>query len=791
LARVLAHLTERPSQAPAARSIDYDQALLELRDQIASARLEDVPPLVEQMERVQTLAVRRRVTSSARPVDARSPYFGHLVLQEGDHRREVLIGRSTYLDEQSGVRIVDWREAPVSRLYYRYDEGDDYDEVFGEREVEGRIVTRRSVSIVDRRLCRVAAPQGTFARHRDGPWRRVDSSSLRLRGGQGKAARAEHHKPWGKLGVQPEGEHREDKHLREITALIDSRQFDLITRPDSGLVIIQGGAGSGKTTIGLHRLAYLAYRDPRRFRADRMLVVVFNDALARYISMVLPALGVSAVAIRTYAQWAARVRVSHLPHLPQKYRDDAPAEVIRLKKHPAMLRLVDQHVASQRARFESRLTQVLSAAATSRARQAAEALAELWSRRPDAPLAHRLHALAGALRGEPARQLSTNARVTLERETAAALREAQDVAAAWSELLSDLGILSRAMTQHAPGEFTESDLCRAHAWCVARCAEALLDPDEQLERARAERGADRATRTSEAATGEPSELTHGVDGQQVDQQPALDREDDTLLLRLHQRLRGPLMRGKKGTEALIYEHVFVDEAQDLSPVELAVVLDTVSPARSVTLAGDISQRMLMDNGFSDWDDLLSHLRLSHVKVDPLRLSYRSTQEIIDFAKAVLGPLADQEQCVATRHGAPVQLLSFAHSGEAVAYLAEALRELTATEPQASVAVIARYPEQTDLYYEGLRQGEVAYLRRIVDQDFPFRPGTDVTDVRQVKGLEFDYVVLVEVTQASYPADELARHLLHIAATRAAHQLWVLSTGRPSPLLPKELVERSF
>jgi DNA helicase-2/ATP-dependent DNA helicase PcrA len=83
------------------------------------------------------------------------------------------------------------------------------------------------------------------------------------------------------------------------------------------------------------------------------------------------------------------------------------------------------------------------------------------------------------------------------------------------------------------------------------------------------------------------------------------------------------------------------------------------------------------------------------------------------------------------------------------------------------------------------------VRLIAEQDFPFRPGVDVTDVRQVKGLEFDYVVLVEVTAASYPGTAEARHLLHIAATRAAHQLWITTSDRPSPLLPAELVERGY
>jgi DNA helicase II / ATP-dependent DNA helicase PcrA len=117
--------------------------------------------------------------------------------------------------------------------------------------------------------------------------------------------------------------------------------------------------------------------------------------------------------------------------------------------------------------------------------------------------------------------------------------------------------------------------------------------------------------------------------------------------------------------------------------------------------------------------------------------------------------------------------------------------LMQSEPQASVCVIARYPEQADLYFGGLQRAEVPYLRRVAEQDFSFKPGVDVTDVRQVKGLEFDYVVIVEASESSYPDEDEARHLLHIASTRAAHQLWLFVVGRASPLLPQELKDRSL
>src|SRR5688572_24988578 len=126
--------------------------------------------------------------------------------------------------------------------------------------------------------------------------------------------------------------------------MINPRQFELITRPSSGLVVIQGGAGSGKTTIGLHRLAYLAYQEPKRFRKDRMLVVVFNKALARYISRVLPALGVEGVQVVIYQEWVTKLRRDHFPLLPKEAADETPAAAAKMKKSSAMLRMIEDRL---------------------------------------------------------------------------------------------------------------------------------------------------------------------------------------------------------------------------------------------------------------------------------------------------------------------------------------------------------------------------------------------------------------------------------------------------------------
>ena len=73
-------------------------------------------------------------------------------------------------------------------------------------------------------------------------------------------------------------------------------------------------------------------------------------------------------------------------------------------------------------------------------------------------------------------------------------------------------------------------------------------------------------------------------------------------------------------------------------------------------------------------------------------------------------------------------------------------------------------------------------RLALDGRFTFRPGVDLTDVASVKGLEFDYVVVPDASARAYPDDPDARRRLHVAVTRAAHQLWIAAPGTPSPLL---------
>jgi DNA helicase-2/ATP-dependent DNA helicase PcrA len=361
-------------------------------------------------------------------------------------------------------------------------------------------------------------------------------------------------------------------------------------------------------------------------------------------------------------------------------------------------------------------------------------------------------------------------------------RDSRGVVWFWADVLTDKERVLAAFDEAKDPEFGREQVLQAWRWCADRCPAVVeADPGDRAER--------KAAFEAEPTEEDRDEL--GADAKEIraDERATLDPEDDALLLRAYQLLRGELRRGKN---PISFEHLFVDEAQDLAPVDLAVLLGVVAQhplpggktrPRSVTLAGDTAQRLHMDSGFRDWKSTLADLGLSHVEIEPLRIAYRSTREVLEVARSILGPLADPTPPIAPRTGAPVEHHHFPSPGAAVAFLADAIRPLFAREPRATLAILARHAEQADVYYQALRMAEIPHLRRIRAFEFAFRPGVEVTEIRQVKGLEYDYVVLVDVNEATYPTDPESRHLLHIGATRAAHQLWLVSTGAPSLLIP--------
>jgi DNA helicase-2/ATP-dependent DNA helicase PcrA len=663
LAGIRTRLLENP-EPPGASEDDIIQQLLALREELRNAKTEDRPSLYQQVDQLNAVLDQIRSGRKTGEVDPDSPYFAHLRVEEEGRVRDVFLGRATRLGR--GLRIVDWRNAPISRIFYRYQEGEDYSEEIAGRMREGRITARRTLHIQQGELLRVGSRSQSWVKN-NGDWVALSDEQSRLAGGQGSALRSGR----GDSRLGSGQKLRASKHLPDIAALIDPDQFELITAEQSGVVVLRGSAGSGKTTVALHRIAYLTFDKPRRFAPKRILVIVWGRAMRDYVSHVLPALGVEGVNVTTWTAWARTAVKRHYPVLPAAIAEDTPEPVTRIKLHPAFSQL----------------------------------LADTIAKTPGKP--------------------------TMEQ----AIED-------WSNALTDIGAIAEVLGE----DIGEGALERAMRWTSdqVRAVTAWVEGDSD------------------------------VDAQ-------LDVEDDALLLRAWQLRVGPLHAGKSGP--LSYAHIVLDEVQDFSPVEVQVLLETADKHRSVTLAGDTRQHISKAAGFTDWISFLDRIGVESQALSTLEVSYRSTHPITRFALEVLGD-ADEPPPRTIRSGPPVEMFRFSDHGAAVAFLAEALKAVTLSEPLANIALLTPTPDLSAVYAAGLEDAEVPDVRQVIDQQFAFAPGVDVVEADQVKGLEFDYVIIVEASAMHWPDTDHHRRLMHVAATRAVHQLWLTSVGTPSSILPQ-------
>lgn len=227
------------------------------------------------------------------------PYFARLEVQEerasGPVRLDYKIGFETNLD----CRIIDWRDAPLSKLFYHYEEGEEYWEEIHSHERTGIIAGKIRVDIKDSTLVQVSSSAGDFFKTKEGVWQ------------NGRGSRSADY-----------------FRLPDVLSLITPDQFRLITEDARTAVLIQGVAGSGKTTVGLYRLAWLLRNS--KAQLDTVAIVVRNPALKTYIERALPSIELEGLHVYSYLEWIA-LRLTGATTLAPILRERPPAQIVELK----------------------------------------------------------------------------------------------------------------------------------------------------------------------------------------------------------------------------------------------------------------------------------------------------------------------------------------------------------------------------------------------------------------------------------------------------------------------------
>jgi hypothetical protein len=734
------------------------EALIALREEASTASEDDLPPLLLEM------SVRQRLLErpGAAPLPTmRTPYLAHLRLAEGATKKDYLLGHVSFLDPPAGVRVVDWRVAPVAQIFYRYREGDEFEEELPGRLAEGVVEARRIVVIVDGRLEQILGDGFVLTRGPDGAWQQGVGASL-ASGGAGAAARP------GSLGVGvgAEGSARP----AEVTALLDAEQFAAVCAPPEQPLIVLGTAGSGKTTVALHRLARIAGRDPEHYPLDRLRVVVPEEGLARLSRRLLEPLGVGAAQVATLDAWA-RALARDVFGKASELCMDPPALVSSLKRHPALYDALRARFAKVPAKWTTlrRLRNRLADAFTDRAflgEVVAAARGDLSRAAVEETVRHTVLQLGETLDETLASIVVPEMKVAVDGRPIA---EGTPDELAGTIDVEDLpillflrawrGELEAPSIPHLVLDEAE-DLSLFELFVLGR----LLGEPSAAPVTASTDGVRRGGRRGHETTGEP-----GGRGRRAWEPPrgapdgAAPFETPRGSHPLPQRTHAPGAPDSRG----LGRTGFADSSRQV-----------VSARRSVTLAGDEAQQT--QSSFAGWARVLAELGVGEAATCRLAVSYRCPRPIAELARGVLGLLAPDEPTRTAREGAPVGLFHFPDEGQAWLFLSGAVRDLCEREPRASIAIVARDADAARRVHSALR--ELPDVRLVLGGDFTFEPGVDVTDVDGVKGLEFDYVIVPDASAEAYPATDEARRRLHVAVTRAAHQLWIVAAGRPTPLV---------
>lgn len=271
-----------------------------------------------------------------------------------------------------------------------------------------------------------------------------------------------------------------------------------------------------------------------------------------------------------------------------------------------------------------------------------------------------------------------------------------------------------------------------------------------------------------------------LDGRRLDEgtptedADSIDPEDFAVLFELT-RLRTGRDRGPAGALRK-YAHVIVDEAHELAPIELSLIGRAVAQGGSLTVAGDEHQALDPGGAFAGWDNLMAILGRPEHHAEQLVESYRCPPGIEALARRVVGRGDDPDP-----GDGSITATVCDHDCHRVALLCDALLDLASNDRSAMIAIVTRTAATARQLHEELERGLPVHLA--LRGDVRFSPGIQITCVDEVRGLEFDYVVLPDANPSSYPESPQARRALYVALTRARTQVWMLTTSSWSPLLP--------
>jgi len=683
-----------------------------------------------------------------------NPYFARIDFAETGSRDNVriYIGRASLVAEDGHTFwVYDWR-APVSSLFYDHEPGPA---AYGtpDGEIAGELTLKRQFVI------------------RAGKMKHVFDTDETV----------------GDEILQAVLSEKSDTSMKSIVATIQKEQNRIIRDEKHRLLVVQGAAGSGKTSAALQRVAYLLYRFRDTLTPDQIVLFSPNPVFKGYISRVLPDLGEANMRQMTFrelieARLGRRYEVEDLfsqtealssaEHSPE---GEAREQAVRYKGSEHYFQTVERYIAHlERKGIVFRSLRLRGDTIAS----AEEMVAQYYAVRASEGFAYR----ASTLRKWLLERIADWAKSQLQEQwviDAAEIADDEEIQRAYVQIRREGGFHEEAFDD----EDRMTDALRR------RAVETAVEPLRKA--VKAYRFIDALQTYRELFRSRTLYTSCAPDGKLPDRwewmaaraeetlaRKTIDHEDATPLLYLMEGLEG--FRKVEGD----IRHLFVDEAQDYTPFQAAYLAKRFPRAR-LTVLGDFNQAIYAGSqnsgGFGGWTRLKPE---AETRVWRLTTSYRSTRPIVEYSKRILLPEEAADIRPFQREGEAPTVTACRDGAQLVNAITADIRQLLA-QGYGTIGVITksayecgnaaallkeRLPDETPITY-------------ITGGSAELPKGVSVLPSYLAKGIEFDAVIVWDASSARYSRDQ-DRKLLYTVCTRALHVLHVYYQGEASAWLPK-------
>ena len=647
-------------------------------------------------------------------------YFARLDFTPSGQKPETwYLGRWGVLDPVTlNPVVVDWR-SPAANLYYSGQIGRmDYEAPDG--RVEGELTLKRMLTVKQRELISLFDSG-------------IVSQEAYLQGVLGSVS---------------------TDRLREIVTTIQAEQNIVIRHPLAEHLLVQGAAGSGKTTIALHRIAYLLYTFRNSLKPENMMILAPNPLFLSYISQVLPDLGVERVVQTTFEGWCREGMGRRMPKILRESRLEKNLSLTGAEREKTGRILRMKGSLATMKKLEAWLEHLQETVLPPNGMKMAGVVLL------DRPEIERI--FLKDLRYFPLEQRISELRKIVRKRVQGAVSLLKDQYAANAEQIAGRirsGMREGAQRQQKLRELYETR-DRRYREIDAR-AEAYLNGY-------------REKFTLPDLAGLYRAFLEECAPELITENDSLRQEDLPMLVMI--------CRAVFGLKTKPMKHIVIDECQDFSPFQVAL-LKKVNPAATFSLVGDLYQGIRADEGIRSWDEWKGPVFDHRADLKQLTVSYRNTVEIMDLAQAVAARWPIDGICETKpvlRHGEEPRIVRAHSEKERLALIRDQVRAWQA-EGYHSIALIEKTAVQARALFR--RIGAELGARLLSETDAEYRGGVMILPASIAKGMEFDCVGVCDASAESFPDDEFLCRILYVMMTRPLHRLCVWHKGDPSPMLP--------